>query len=179
MTLRNESVFLPKLHSYKFIHNLLTGLGDLAETIIILLKFGSLSPNATLKNRSRSYKLNQLLIAYTHISLVKTRQLVQKKPGTQMSANLNADINGIHTKIYLFLLLRGKRTKAHANIRLTVQSIFCDMKKLHLPLIWSISPNFSRKSRSRSTLHLDQPGSHMTIYVMVNLKPCSYELAYV
>ena len=90
MTLCNEvkitkSIFLPKLHSYKFIHNSLTGLGDLAETIIILLKFGSLSPNVTLKNRSRSYKLNQLLIVYTHISLVKICQLVQKKPGTQMS----------------------------------------------------------------------------------------------
>ena len=34
-------------------------------------------------------------------------------------------------------------------------------------------------NRSRSTPHLDQPGSHVTVYVMVNLKPCSYELAYV
>ena len=27
-------------------------------------------------------------------------------------ANVNADVNGIHTKIYLFLLLRGKGTKS-------------------------------------------------------------------
>ena len=73
------------LHPYKFIHNSITGLGDLAEIIIILLKFGSLSPNVTLKNRSMSYKLNQLLIVCTQISLLKIRQLVQKKPGTQMS----------------------------------------------------------------------------------------------
>ena len=53
--------------------------------IIISLKFGSLSPNVTLKNRSGSCKLNQLLIVYTHISLVRIHQLVQKKPGTQMS----------------------------------------------------------------------------------------------
>ena len=45
----------------KDIHiNSLTGLGDLA--IIILHKFGSLSPNVTLKNRSGSYKPNQLII---------------------------------------------------------------------------------------------------------------------
>ena len=86
MTLWNEvkvtkSVpFLPKIHSYQFIRNSLTGLGD-----HYFLKFGSLSPNVTLKNRSGSYKLNELLIVYTHISLVRIRQFVQKKPGTQMS----------------------------------------------------------------------------------------------
>ena len=47
--LQNQFHFLPKIHSYKFIHNSLTGLGDLEETIIILLKFGSLSPNVTLE----------------------------------------------------------------------------------------------------------------------------------
>ena len=52
-----------QFYCLNYIHiNSLTGLGDLAETIIILLKFGSLSPNVTLKNRSVSYKLNQLLI---------------------------------------------------------------------------------------------------------------------
>ena len=81
--LQNQFHFLPIKHSYKFIHNALTGLG-----IIILLKFGRLSPNVTLKNRSGSYKLNQLLVVYTHISLVSIHQLVQKKPGTQMSVML-------------------------------------------------------------------------------------------
>ena len=60
------------------IHYLLWG-------IFISLKFVSLNPNLTLKNRSGSYKLNQLLIVYTHISLARIHQLVQKKPGTQMS----------------------------------------------------------------------------------------------
>ena len=82
---QNQFLFLPKIHSYKFIHNSLTGLEDLAETVIILLTFGSLSSNVTFKNRPRSYKLNSLLIVYTHISLEGIRQLVQKKPSTQTS----------------------------------------------------------------------------------------------
>ena len=83
--LQNQFHFLLKIHSYKVIHIPLTSLGNLAETIISLLKFGSLSPNVTLKNGSESYKLNQLLIVYTHVSLVRIRQLVEKKPATQMS----------------------------------------------------------------------------------------------
>ena len=66
----------------------------------------------TLKNRSGSYKLNQLLFAYTHISLVRIRQLVQTNlTYKECHANINVDVNGIRTKIYLFPLLRAKGTK--------------------------------------------------------------------
>ena len=151
MTIWNEvkvtkSVFLPKLQSHKFIHISLTGLGDLAETIIILLKYGSLSPNVTLKNRSRSYKLNELLIVYIHISKNTSPSEEETWHTDECYANVNADVNGIHTKIYLFLLLRGEGNKKYMPTYDTEQSIFCVNKKLHLPLVWSKSPNFSRKS---------------------------------
>ena len=35
---QNQFLFLPKIHSYQFIQNSATGLGDLAKTIIILLR---------------------------------------------------------------------------------------------------------------------------------------------
>ena len=84
---QNQFLFLPKIHSYKFIHNSLTDLANLAKTIIILPKFGSSSPSVTLKNSSRPYKPSELLIVYTHISLVRIRPLVQK---SECHANVNA-----------------------------------------------------------------------------------------
>ena len=70
--------------------------------------------------------------------------------------------------------------KAHANIRLTVQSMFCVMKKATFAVSLVQIAEFQQEiNRSRLTTHLDQPGSHVTVYVMVNSKPCSYELAYV
>ena len=65
-------------------------------------------------------------------------------------------------------------------MRLTVQSIFCVMKKATFAVCLVQIAEFPQKINiSRSTPHLDQPGSHVTVNVMVNLKPCSYELAYV
>ena len=70
--------------------------------------------------------------------------------------------------------------KAHANIRLTMQSIFCVIKKATFAIGLVQIAEFQQKiNRSRSTTHLDQPGSHVTVYAMVNLKTCSYKLAYV
>ena len=74
----------------------------------------------------------------------------------------------------------GRGQKARANIRLTLQSIFCVMKKATFAVGLVQIAEFQQKiNRSHSTPHLDQPGSHVTVYVKVNLKPCSYELAYV
>ena len=81
--------------------------------------------------------------------------------------------------IYSFSF-EGRGQKAHANIRLTVQSIFCLMKKATFAVGLVQIAEFQQKiNRSCSTPYLDQPGSHMTVYVMVNLNQCSYELAYV
>ena len=87
---------------------------------------------------------------------------------------------GYTQKSILSFSSEGRGQKAHANIRLTLQSIFCIMKKATFAVGLVQIAEFQQKiNRSRSTPHLDQPGSHMTVYVMVNLKPCSYELAYV
>ena len=75
---------------------------------------------------------------------------------------------------------KGRGQKTHANICVTVQSIFCVMKKAKSAVGLVQITEFQQKiNRSRSAPHLDQPGSHVTVYVMVNLQPCSYELTYV
>ena len=68
----------------------------------------------TLNSRTGSYKLNQLLIVYTHISLVRIRQLVSEETWltNECHDNVNVDVNGIRIEIYLFPLLRGKGTKS-------------------------------------------------------------------
>ena len=79
-----------------------------------MIKFGSLCPNVTLKNRSGSYKLSQLLIVYAHISLVKNPSACSEETWVtnECHANVNVDVNGIRTEIYLFPLLRRKGTKS-------------------------------------------------------------------
>ena len=61
------------------------------HTSTFWLKFGSLSPALTLKNRSRSPKLNQLFImsqCYIHANLVEICQLVHEIWRTQAFLNL-------------------------------------------------------------------------------------------
>ena len=93
-------------------------------------------------------------------------------------ANVNADVNGIHTKIYLFLLPRGKETKS--TYQHTTHSAEDILRHEESYICRSVQiAEFQQKvNRSRSP-HLDQSGRHVTVYVMVNLKPCSYELVYV
>ena len=79
--LENQFHFLPKMHSYKFIHNSLTGLGDHYFAQIWKLK-----SQCDLEKLVRVIQTQSALnCIYTHISGVRIRQLVQQKPGIQMS----------------------------------------------------------------------------------------------
>ena len=103
------------------------------HTSTFWLKFGSLSPTVTLKNRSRSPKPNQLFImsqCYIHANLVEICQLVHDIRCTQALIGLNLAV----LSRAVTLKIRSTSPKPNQLFIMSQCYIHANLVKIHPPV---------------------------------------------
>ena len=113
--------------------NLPAGSWDIVHTRTCWLKFGSLSPAVTLKNRSCSPKPNQLFTmsqCYIHANLVEICQPVHEKWCTQALFGLNLAV----LSPTVTLKIRSRSPKPNQLFIMSQCYIHANLVKIHTPV---------------------------------------------